>query len=137
LLVLLLLALAQTVFAQGVTPPDTAQHGLDWLVILLAALPGLIGTMLLDELKKLPFLADHPGESQIIRDGVVKILAAVLPIGSAYLVIYATPIATYLDSSGLWTFILTAWPWAQGWFLLSKAARTKTTVTYVPEYKSQ
>jgi len=97
--------------------PGTAVEFLNRLMLALgpAGLAGLLGSQLTDRVKALfPFLS---GEQQNeLGRALTQLIAVVLSIGSAYVIAYLTPVAEFLDRSGLWQVILFAYPFAWTFF---------------------
>lgn len=90
--------------------PETAAKGVDVLALALGALAGLVSKYLTNGIKSLPFLTDED-RSKVTGPAAI-LLAGVVSIVTGYVLSYAGVAANFLDSSGVWQVILTAWPWA-------------------------
>jgi len=105
-------------FASGPTLPATAEEGIAILAIAIAVFAGLAGNALTDAIKDLPWLKTD--EKQLISGHGANLVAALISIGGAYLLTYLGPWAEYLDQTGIWLIIITAWPIAKAWFEAKK-----------------
>lgn len=94
--------------------PETADKGVDVLAVMLGALAGLIGKYLTNAVKSLPFLTDED-KSKISGPAAIA-LAAVVSVVTGYVLSYAGVAANFLDTSGVWQVLVTAWPWAVKWY---------------------
>lgn len=90
--------------------PDTAAEGVDILALALGALAGLLSKYLTNAIKDAPFLSDE-NKSKISGPAAI-FLAAVVSVVTGYILSMAGVAANFLDSSGVWQVLLTAWPWA-------------------------
>lgn len=102
-------------------PPATAAEALDWLALGLAAAAGLLGSRLTDAIKRIPWLTD--GDKSKISGPLAELVAALLSVGSGFLLAYLGQVAGFLDQSGLWQVIIFAWPAAKGWFEVEERRR--------------
>lgn len=114
----------ETALAQG-EAPETALQGLELIALALgglgASIAGLVGSVLTDLFKGIPFLSsDQKGRTEKF---ILELLAGLLSVGTAWIITQATPIAEWLDSSGTWAMIAMAWPWARGFYIQRKRAR--------------
>lgn len=94
--------------------PDTALKGVDILAVMLGALAGLIAKYLTNAIKALPFLTE--GDKDKITGPAATALAAVVSVAVGYILAYAGVAANFLDTSGVWQVLVTAWPWAVKWY---------------------
>lgn len=94
--------------------PETAAKGLDLLALAVGALAGLIGKYLTNAIKDAPFLSD--GDKSKISGPAAALLAGVVSILMGYLLSMGGVAANFLDSSGVWQVLVTAWPWAVKWY---------------------
>lgn len=119
-LILLLAVLAAPAFAQDQPPelPPTAAEGVGWIKWALVAMAGLVSTRLTEVLSNISWLKKEDKEK--VRQPLLDFVAAVIAIGSAYLLLNADIVAQFLDNSGWWSVILWAWPAAYAWFLGQK-----------------
>jgi len=124
LLLLLLMMAATPVQAQEINDlPATAGEGLATLLSLVGAIlaGGTLGNLLTDLIKRfnLPFL----GQTETVRLGglLAEIAALLISAGCGWLALtWLTPLAGWLDQSGVWAVAIAAWPVARGWFELRK-----------------
>jgi hypothetical protein len=130
-LLFLILILAAPAMAQnGDAPPATAAEGVQWLAVGLAAAAGLLASALTDALKRIPWLTD--GDKSKISGPLADLVAALVSVGSAYLLGYLGQVAGFLDQSGLWQVVIFAWPAAKGWFEIT-TRRKEVILTEVLE----
>jgi len=94
--------------------PDTAGEAVGWLQVAIVALAGLVATRLTEALGNIPFLKN--ADKDKLRQPLLDLVAAVIAVGAAYIIGYATPLAAYLDDAGLWKVVVWAWPSALAWF---------------------
>lgn len=99
----------------GLTVPDTAVEGLALLAALFGSWVsgGYIGSYVTDLVKKLSGLTGDvmTGEQQTRLSGAgAEFVAVALSIGAALGVNYATPVAEFLDTSGVWELITLSTP---------------------------
>lgn len=90
--------------------PETAAKGVDILALALGALAGLVSKYLTNALKAAPFLSE--GDRSKIGGPAAILLAAVVSVATGYVLSYAGVAANFLDTSGVWQVLVTAWPWA-------------------------
>ena len=105
------------------TLPETAAQGVDVLALAFGALAGLIGKYLTNGIKALPFLSE--GEKSKLDGSASIFLAAVVSIATGYALSYAGVAANWLDSSGVWQVLVTAWPWAYKFYMDSRNQSAK------------
>lgn len=108
--VFLFLALAAPALAQN----DSAAEGLQWLAAALAALSGLLAYAVTDAVRRAAWLKDE--DKSKISGPMANLVAAVVSIGSGYLIGYLGQWVGFLDQSGLWQVIIFSWPAAKAWF---------------------
>lgn len=127
LALILSITLAAPALAQegGVSPPETATELVAMVLAAVGAIlaGGTLGNLFTDRLKaiKLPFLSSP--ERARLGGLMAEIAALVVSAGLAWVgVTYLTPLASYLDESGIWAIVLAAWPVARYWFVARKRA---------------
>lgn len=98
--------------------PETAAKGVDILALGLGALAGLITKYLTNALKAAPFL--NEGDKSKLSGGGAVFLAAIVSVVTGYVLSYAGVAANFLDTSGVWQVLVTAWPWAVKFYHDSK-----------------
>lgn len=101
--------------------PETAAKGVDVLALALGALAGLVSKYLTNGIKNLPFLTNEDKEK--IGGPAAIALAAVVSVVTAYVLSYAGVAANFLDSSGVWQVLVTAWPWAYKFYMDSQKSK--------------
>ena len=89
--------------------PETAAKGVDILALVLGALAGLLSKYLTNGIKSLPLTE---GDRLKISGPAAILLAAIVSVITGYILSVAGVAANFLDASGIWTVLLTAWPWA-------------------------
>ena len=124
LMIVLALMMAGPALAQGIDQlPDSAGSGLAALLAGVGAIlaGGSLGNALTETIKriKLPFLG---GDAEIKLGGLLAEAAALLiSAGLGWLALnYLTPLAQWLDQSGLWGVAVAAYPVARAWFEIRK-----------------
>lgn len=98
--------------------PETAAKGVDVLAVMIGALAGLVGKHLTNAIKGASFFSD--GDKSKIGGPAAILLAAIVSVLTGYALSYAGVAANFLDTSGVWQVLVTAWPWAVKWYHDSK-----------------
>jgi len=89
--------------------PDTAEGALGWVAAFLSSsyFSGWVTTVLTDTLKsftkRYPIIT--PANTKLIAGLWAKLVVAILAGLSSSGLVYLTPVAKYLDSSGLWMVV--------------------------------
>lgn len=97
---------------------SSATEAVNLLLIAVAGLlaSGTLANLLTDYVKQIPF--PWQGEPVYIGGLMAELAALLISTGLAYLSFaYLTPLAHYLDRTGLWVIAVAAWPVARQWYV--------------------
>lgn len=112
-LVLLAVLAAPAAMAAQEVPP-TAGEAVELIEAGLVALAGLLGWAITDAIRKWAWLPEQ--DRSKIGGAAANLVAAVVSVASGFIVGWLGQWTGLLDTSGIWSVVVFAWPASKGWF---------------------